>query len=81
MSSMDNLVKLANLVQRSSALMQFFASTANEIVSMLNRIGRLQAVEVSREVDGYLAIIEGTNGKLRVKVVIEVVEEVGVEGG
>jgi hypothetical protein len=61
--------------------MQFFASTANEIASMLNRIGRLKAVEVSREVDGYLAVIEGTNGKLRVKVTIEVVEEVGVEGG
>jgi hypothetical protein len=52
--------------------MTFFTSTANEIVSMLNRIGRLKAVEVSREVDGYLAVIEGTNGKLKVKVVIEV---------
>jgi len=81
MSSMDNLARLASIMQRSSALMMFFTSTANEIVSMLNRIGRLKAVEVSREVDGYLAIIEGTNGKLRVKVVIEVVEEVGVEGG
>jgi hypothetical protein len=78
---MDNIARLASLLQRSSALMQFFASTANEIASMLNRIGKLQAVEVSRDIDGYLAIIEGTNGKLRVKVVIEVEEAVRAEGG
>jgi len=81
MSSMDNLVRLANLLQKSNALMQFFVSTANEIVIMLNRIGKLQAVEVSRDIDGYLAVIEGTNGRLRVKVVIEVEEAVRGESG
>jgi hypothetical protein len=81
MSSMDNLVRLANLLSRSSALMQFFVNTANEVVTMLNKIGKLQAVEVTRDIDGYVAVLEGSNGKLRVKVIIEVEEAVGKESG
>ena len=81
MSSIDNLVKLANLLSRSSVLMQFFVNTASEIASMLGKIGKLKAVEVQRDVDGYIAVLEGSNGKLVVKVTIEVHEEVGTEGG
>lgn len=81
MSSMDNLVKLASLLQRSSALMQFFVSSANEIAGMMQKIGRLQAVEVSRDVDGFIAVLEGSEGKLKVKVLIELEEAVSKEGG
>jgi len=55
--------------------------TVNEIASMLNRIGKLQAVEVQRDVDGYVVLIEGSVGKLRVKVTIEVEGAVRGEGG
>jgi hypothetical protein len=71
MSSMDNLSKLAKLLSSSSTLMQFFINTANDVLFLLNKIGSLKAVEVERVEDGYVAVLEGSSGKLRIRVTIE----------
>jgi hypothetical protein len=51
--------------------MQFFMNTANDILFLLGKIGSLKAVEVERVEDGYVAVLEGTNGRLRIRVTIE----------
>jgi len=81
MSLPENITRLLSIMQRSSVLTHFFIMTVNELASMLSKIGKLQSVEIQRDIDGYVILIEGSAGNLRVKVTIEIEGAVSKEGG
>jgi len=81
MSLPEDITRFLSIMQRSSLLTHFFIMTVNELASMLSKIGKLKAVEVQRDIDGYVILIEGSAGNLRVKVTIEIEGAVSKEGG